>query len=121
MFFAARPDQAQSQQQQQICSLRRHDFYGTFAIDLQVAWSTRDSTASFPPEDLWKAEASDHREHEDPECNSRVHAVFMIGTFVVTFPIGNFCKRVLGNVRWQYLGCIIMFVGAGPGLGLSHF
>ncbi|KAL8950057.1 MAG: hypothetical protein Q9222_003880 [Ikaeria aurantiellina] len=103
--------------------LRRHDFYGSFTIDLQAASG---DPLLFPPSDLSNANATaTGHEHNDHEYGSTVHAIAMIGTFVAIFPAGTFYKKVLGHVRWHWLtqafGVVVVLVGAGLGLGISHY
>ena len=122
MFYAIGPDELDLRSDATDAGLRRHDYYGSFNMDLVAA---RGDIGLFPPNDLSRANATDHEEHNDHEYSSSVHAVFMIGTFVVLFPTGVFYKRVLGNVRWHYftqaLGLMVVLVGGGLGLGISHY
>ncbi|KAL9601673.1 MAG: hypothetical protein Q9219_002393 [cf. Caloplaca sp. 3 TL-2023] len=122
MIYAVGSDELNLNSNAKNAGLRRHDFWGKYNIDLVAA---RGDINLFPPKDLSSANVTDHEEHDDHEYSSSVHAVFMIGTFVIMLPIGIFYKKVLGNVRWHYytqaLGVIIVLIGAGLGIGLSHF
>lgn len=122
MIYAVGPDELYLNSDAKDAGLRRHDYYGTFTMDLQTAWG---DPAAFPLGNLSEAEATDRKGYNDHEYSSSVHAVFMVGAFVVMFPVGVFYLKVIGNVRWHYytqaLGVIVVVVGAGLGLGVSHY
>ncbi|KAL8656431.1 MAG: hypothetical protein Q9226_002669 [Calogaya cf. arnoldii] len=123
MIYAVGPDDLHLNSDAQDAGLRRHTYWGSFTIDLRAA---RGDPAAFPPEDLSTSNATAiGKEQNDHEHTSSLHAVAMAGTFVLIFPIGTFYKMVMGNIRWhwitQALGLIIVLVGAGLGLGMSHY
>ncbi|KAL8713397.1 MAG: hypothetical protein Q9220_002596 [cf. Caloplaca sp. 1 TL-2023] len=103
--------------------LRRHDFYGSFTMDLSAASG---DPLLFPPTDLSNANATaTGDEHNDHEYSSTVHAIAMLGAFVAIFPVGTFYQKVHGRVSWhwctQAFGVLVVLVGAGLGLGISHY
>lgn len=121
MIFATGPDEMNLNSNAMDAGLRRHDFYGTFDLNLQLA---RGDPAAFPPPNLSEVKPTEHRGQDDHEYSSSVHAVVMIGTFVVLFPVGVFYQKILRNLHWHYwtqaLGVLVVLVGAGLGLGMSR-
>lgn len=122
MIYAVGPGDLYLSTNAKDAGLRRHDFWGTFTIDLQAA---KGDLAQFPPKELSNQNAAvvDH-EHNDHEYSSSLHAVAMAGTFVIIFPVGVFYQKVLRTVRWHWItqafGVIVVLVGAGLGLGMSQ-
>ena len=123
MVFAAGPDDLNLNSDASDAGLRRHDFYGSFNIDLVAA---QGDPTPWPPADLSmrNATATGHT-HSDHEYSSSVHAVVMAGTFVVIFPLGIFYMKILRNVRWHWIaqafGVLVVIVGAALGLSMSRY
>ena len=122
MIYAVGPDDLRLNSDALDAGLRRHAYWGNFTIDLRAA---QGDPALFPPQELIMSNATAKGEHNDHEYASSLHAVAMAGTFVLIFPVGTFYKMIMGNVRWhwitQALGLVIVLVGAGIGLGMSHY
>ncbi|KAL8729668.1 MAG: hypothetical protein Q9166_004617 [cf. Caloplaca sp. 2 TL-2023] len=123
MIYAVGPDELHLNSDANHAGLRRHDYWGHFTIDLQAA---RGDPAVFPAKNLSTANATAKvDQHNDHEYTSSLHAVAMAGTFVLIFPIGTFYKKIIGSVRghWvtQAFGLLFVLVGAGLGLGISHY
>lgn len=123
MIYAVGPDELHLSTNALGAGLRRHDYYGSFTIDLQAA---KGDIAHFPPTDLSIANATlVGHEHNDHEYSSSLHAVAMAGTFVIVFPVGVFYQKVLRTARWHWItqafGVVVVLAGAGLGLGMSHY
>lgn len=123
MIYAVGPDELHLSTNAKEAGLRRHDYYGSFTIDLRAA---KGDMAQFPPQDLSNANATVvGHEHNDHEYSSSLHAVAMAGTFVIVFPVGVFYQKVLRTVRWHWItqafGVVVILAGAGLGFGMSHY
>lgn len=123
MIYAVGPDELHLSTNALDAGLRRHDYYGSFTMDLQAA---KGDLAHFPPTDLSNTNATVvGHEQNDHEYSSSLHAVAMAGTFVVVFPVGVFYQKVLRTVRWHWItqafGVVVVLAGAGLGLGMSHY
>lgn len=121
MIYAVGSDEMRLNSNAQDAGLRRHDYYGTFKIDMVAA---KGDPSLFPPKDLSATNSTDFKEHNDHEYSSSIHRVVMVGTFVALFPIGVFYKTILGNIRWHYytqiFGILVVIVGSGLGVALSR-
>ncbi|KAL8739124.1 MAG: hypothetical protein Q9181_000153 [Wetmoreana brouardii] len=122
MIYALGPDQLYLSSNAKDAGLRRHDYFGTFTMNLQAA---KGDPAQFPPKDLFHSKDTRIGEKQnDHEYSSSLHAIAMAGTFVVIFPVGVFHQKVLRTIRWHWItqafGVIVVLVGAGLGLGMSQ-
>lgn len=117
-------------------SLPRHGFVGKFTMNLQHAtnasgWYGRVPAPNvphfpFPPNDTAFASfastpAYDTRTMSDPLPG--LHAILMLVSFVLLFPIGSFVmlflKRVLFHAATQIIGVCLVFAGFGLALHFS--
>ncbi|KAL9615348.1 MAG: hypothetical protein Q9167_000176 [Letrouitia subvulpina] len=123
MIYAVGPDDLSLNSDSRNAGLRRHDYWGSFRINMQAA--TGDNVP-WPPDTSRTSNATENgRPHNDHEYASGLHGIAMAGTFVVILPVGALYLRTMGKIRWhwisQTIGIIAMVIGAALGLSLSHF
>ncbi|KAL8743130.1 MAG: hypothetical protein Q9190_004484 [Brigantiaea leucoxantha] len=123
MIYAVGPEDSSVNSDAFDAGLRRHDYWGSFNINTQAA---QGDPLPWPPDTSHTVNATENgRQHDDHEYASGLHAIAMVGTFVVIFPLGALYMRAIKQVRWhwitQAIGVVVVLVGAGLGLGLSHY
>lgn len=120
MMYAVGPNDVELSSDKGDAGLRRHDYYGRFQIDLQHAQGDPDI---FHPSLKSDGASEVGKSTDDHDYGNLAHAVFMVGTFVLLFPLGAVWLRIFGSVRlhWltQGLGVLLIFIGAGVGGYLS--
>ncbi|KAI4165961.1 MAG: hypothetical protein LQ342_000392 [Letrouitia transgressa] len=123
MIYAVGPDDLNLNSDSRNAGLRRHDYWGSFRINMQTA--TGDNLP-WPPDTSRTSNATENgRPHNDHEYASGLHGIAMAGTFVVILPVGALYLRTMRKIRWhwitQTIGIIVLVIGAALGLSLSHF
>ena len=107
-------------------SLKRHDWYGHFSMDMTQATATNGKQAGVPPISDTQTESGATQEG-DPDIDhyfgSGAHAVVMCFAFVILFPGGVLVLRLLNSVKWhgavQAVAAIFTLVGVGTGIAIS--
>ncbi|KAL8698803.1 MAG: hypothetical protein Q9201_006372 [Fulgogasparrea decipioides] len=109
MIYAVGPDQLYLSNNAKDAGLRRHDYWGTFTMNLRAA---KGDPSQFPPKDLSRNNATrTGHEHNDHEYSSSLHAIAMAGTFVVIFPVGVFYQKSKHyNSAHQLIGMVVVLL-----------
>lgn len=125
-IFAVGPSQVMKSSSQ-TASMRRHDFYGHFTMDMRAATSKDNGTVP-PPNNsngtYTLADASEAKEMTgDNSSAPAAHALIMLGSFVFLFPLGSLLLRVIHKALWhaavQTLALLCILIGFGIGIYLS--
>lgn len=125
-IFAVGPSQAMKSSSQ-TASMRRHDFYGHFTMDMRAATSKDNGTVPAPNNSngtYTLADASEAKEMTgDNSSAPAAHALIMLGSFVFLFPLGSLLLRVIHKTLWhaavQTLALLCILIGFGIGIYLS--
>ncbi|KAL8873478.1 MAG: hypothetical protein Q9174_001070, partial [Haloplaca sp. 1 TL-2023] len=123
MIYAIGPDSLTLNTDAKDAGLRKHTYHGSFTMDLLAA---KGDPSQFPPNDLSNQNAMVvGQEHHDREYVSSGHALLMTVTFVAILPSGVFCQTVFkkfhSHLIIQSSGVVTVLIGAGLGLGMSHY
>jgi hypothetical protein len=108
-------------------SMRRHDFYGHFTMNMTAATSSEEGAVPPPNSKNGTYELHGASEAKDMTADSShapaAHALIMIAAFVFLFPLGSLVLRVLHKALWhgivQILAVVLITVGFGLGIYLS--
>jgi hypothetical protein len=108
-------------------SMRRHDFYGHFTMNMTAATSSEEGTVPLPNSKNGTYELHGASEAKDMTADSShapaAHALIMIAAFVFLFPLGSLVLKVLHKALWhgivQILAVVLITVGFGLGIHLS--
>ncbi|KAF2995072.1 hypothetical protein E8E13_002638 [Curvularia kusanoi] len=107
-------------------SIKRHDSYGTLWMDLAKATSSNsDINATFTEAALLTTQnaGADGQAQSDGDKVGPAHAVIMLVTFVIIFPLGALLLRFLESVKAHYIvqtvGLLAAVVGIAVGLYLG--
>jgi cytochrome b len=108
-------------------SMRRHDFYGHFTMNMTAATSSEEGTVPPPNSKNGTYELHAASEAKDMTADSShapaAHALIMLGSFVFLFPLGSLVLKVLHKALWhgivQILAVVLITVGFGLGISLS--
>lgn len=108
-------------------SMRRHDYYGKFTMNMTAATST--DKGSVPPpygsKGAYKLQHASEIKKMTSDNNTApaAHALIMIAAFVFLFPLGSLLVRVLHKALWhgavQVLALLMILIGFGLGIYLS--
>jgi len=108
-------------------SLRRHDYFGRFHMNMTAATS-KEKGAVPPPYGkngayLLRDASVVLKMTSDGSSAPAAHALIMIASFVFLFPLGSILVRVLHKALWhgavQILALLMVIVGFGLGIHLS--
>ena len=108
-------------------SMRGHDFYGHFTMNMTAATSSEEGAVPLPNSKNGNYELSGASEAKDTKADSShapaAHALIMLGSFVFLFPLGSLVLKVLHKALWhgivQILAVVLITVGFGLGIYLS--
>lgn len=112
-------------------SMRRHDFYGHFTMNMKTATSSNGTEATVPSptgkngtyENSGASEVRDQDVVADNNTAPAAHALIMIAAFVFLFPLGSLLLRVLHKALWhgaaQVVALLMILTGFGLGIYLS--
>lgn len=125
-IFAVGPSQVMKSSSK-TASMRRHDFYGHFTMDMRAATSSENGTVPAPnnANGTYKIDgASEAKEMTgDNSSAPAAHALIMLGSFVFLFPLGSLLLRVIHKALWhgavQVLALLCILIGFGIGIYLS--
>ncbi|OAK96959.1 CBD9-like protein [Phaeosphaeriaceae sp. SRC1lsM3a] len=107
-------------------SMKRHDAYGNFWLDMTKATSSDSAQVMFPTgASLFNSTNSgtDGQAESDGDKVGPAHAALMLVAFAVIFPLGAILLRFLDSVKAHYIaqsiGVLAAIVGVGVGIYLS--
>lgn len=108
-------------------SMRRHEFYGHFTMNMSAATSSEEGAVPSPNSKNGTYVLEGASEAKDMTADSSIapaaHALIMIGSFVFLFPLGSLVLRVLHKALWhgivQILAAVLITVGFGLGIYIS--
>jgi len=121
-FYAVGPDDVRLNSNAFEAGLRRHEHYGQFTMNMVSATG---DPAGFPG-DISKNRNStaSGKDTNDHDYGSTIHAILMVGVFVIVFPFGAAFLKLQNSVMWhwitQSIGVVGTFVGVGIGINLSQ-
>lgn len=125
-IFAVGPNQVMKSSSM-TASMRRHDFYGHFTMDLRAATSLENGTVPAPnnANGTYRMEGASEAKKmtNDQSSAPAAHALIMLGSFVFLFPLGSLLLRVIHKALWhgavQVLALLCILIGFGIGIYLS--
>lgn len=108
-------------------SMRRHDFYGHFTMNVTAATSRDVGSVPRPNSGNGTYESQGVSEARnmigDNNTAPAAHALIMIAAFVFLFPLGSLLLRLLHKALWhgivQILALVFILVGFGIGIHIS--
>jgi cytochrome b len=108
-------------------SMRRHDFYGHFTMNMTAAISLEDGAVPLPNSKNGTYDLSGASGAKDMTADSShapaAHALIMLGSFVFLFPLGSLVLKVLHKALWhgivQIIAVVLITVGFGLGIYIS--
>jgi len=108
-------------------SMRRHDFYGHFTMNMSAATSSEEGAVPPPNSKNGTYELRDASGAKNMTADSSTapaaHALVMIAAFVLLFPLGSLVVKVLQKALWhgivQILAVVMITAGFGLGVYLS--
>ena len=108
-------------------SMRRHDFYGHFTMNMSAATSPKEGAVPPPNSSNGTYVLRGASEVKDMTADGSTapaaHALIMIAAFVFLFPLGSLVLRVLHKALWhgivQILAVVMITIGLGLGIYLS--
>jgi hypothetical protein len=106
-------------------SMRRHDFYGHFTMNMTAATSLVKGEIPQPNSKNGTYELRGASEDKDMTADSShvpaAHALIMLGSFVFLFPLGSLVLKVLHKALWHGIVQIIAIMTITVGLGLGVY
>lgn len=108
-------------------SMRRHDYYGHFTMDMTAATSPDQGSVPLPQghNGTYTLQSASETKNmtSDSSTAPAAHALIMIAAFVFLFPLGSLLLRVLHKALWhgavQVLAVLMILIGFGLGIYLS--
>jgi hypothetical protein len=125
-IFAIGPDKAM-RSSSLTASMRRHDYYGKFTLDMTAATSPSNGSVPSPNGQngtyTLRGASETKKMTSDSSTAPAAHALIMIAAFVFLFPLGSLLLRVLHKALWhgavQVLAVLMILIGFGLGIYLS--
>ncbi|KAI9767457.1 MAG: hypothetical protein M1840_005686 [Geoglossum simile] len=121
-IYAWGPTTSTIESDSKTATIQRHIAYGSFTMDLVQA-AAGDAGV---PEDTRSHNGTEAvgDPHADYEILLSVHALLMLGTFVILLPVGVLLLRIIQKPKLhsiaQVFGTIIVLIGGGLGIFLSY-
>jgi hypothetical protein len=125
-IFAIGPDKTM-RSSSLTASMRRHDYYGHFTMNMTAATSLDEGSIPIPngQNGTYKLERASETKNMSSDHSSApaAHALIMIAAFVFLFPLGSLLLRVLHKALWhgavQVLALLMILIGFGLGIYVS--
>jgi hypothetical protein len=125
-IFAIGPDKTM-RSSSPTASMRRHDYYGHFTMNMTAATSLDEGSIPIPNglNGTYKLQGASETKNMTSDHSSApaAHALIMIAAFVFLFPLGSLLLRVLHKALWhgavQMLALLMILIGFGLGIYIS--
>lgn len=124
-IFAFGPAQPEMRSDDPAAGMYRHALYGHFTMDMTAATSQSEGAVPLPPYRQNMTSAAENTS-VDGEFAPRAHAVLMVVSWLVLFPLGSLLLRLFDKVKLhavvQGLGVVLVLIGSGLGVstGLQY-
>ena len=121
MLYALGPENDELASDSLTATIQQHDYNGLFSLNIPAATGAGGVPIISGSDGNFNG--GDYYDQDPASIGRRVHATFMLGAFVIGFPLGYLFLRTTERVNlhalFQTLSAIAVLLGMGSGVGLS--
>ena len=121
MLYALGPESDDLASDSLIATIQQHDYNGLFSLNIPAATGAGGVPVISGGDGSFND--GDYYDQDPASIGRRVHATFMLGAFIIGFPLGYILLRAFERVTLhaliQTLSAIAVLLGMGSGVGLS--